>query len=153
MSFLGPSLTKAARPFSQYMAVRPRGRKSQHSGGGERERMPTGEPRRRNESCESCSQVRRDRDIRHPQRGACCVPEPSGAALQLLGNHSVCWAFYRPQGQLLPTKILLLFCKEGAWSSGKERLCGEARNIKRRGRKWILSSCLYSSSPFFLISS
>lgn len=51
-------------------------------------------------------------------------------------------------GQLLPTEILFLFCKKSAWSSGKERLCREARNIKRRGRKWFLSSCLYSSTPF-----
>lgn len=42
MSFLGPSLTNAARPFSEDVAVKPSGRTSHLLVGAERERTPTG---------------------------------------------------------------------------------------------------------------
>lgn len=80
-------------------------------------------------------------------------PGPLRSCLQLFGNKCLCWAFHGSQGSSCQPGSCFCFVKKGAGSSKKERLCGEARNSKRRGRKWILSSCLYSSSPFFLISS
>lgn len=145
-------LTSTARPFSKYMAVKPKGRNSHYLMGDEREGPPRGQKRTRSKSYKCCPCKCLGAGSHIPVMWREVTPSIVPRSCPTIVRESLSLlGFLLFTGDSLPTRILFLFYKKSAWSS-EEKLCGEARNILKRERKWILTS-LYSSSRFFLISS
>lgn len=133
-------LTSASRPFSEYVAVKPRGRNSHCLMGDEREGPPRGQKGTRSKSYKCCpfkclgaGQPDTPQHT-HPQEVAPSIA-PLGAALQLLGNHYLCWAFYCSQGTACQLRSCFCFIKRVPGAQGKKSYAERQETLKKKRKK------------------
>lgn len=126
------SPTDPRRPFAEHMAVKPSGRSRFIVS--QLKKVYTKRIKRNKKQMTQALLSRVagwEQARRHTQWGLCCLP--TGPGHSCLGIVISAWLFIVHRGWLLPTRVLLLFCKKSAWSSGKERQGGRPETFKGEG--------------------